>query len=140
MASIKQKRLAEQLREKISQVVLTELKDPRHGFITVTNVEPSSDMASARVFVSILGSEAQQTKGLKALEAARGYIQQRIGRTLKTRNTPVLKFILDKGIKESFKISQLLKDVLPGEEAEAEPEQNSGGTPPDSETENQEPA
>lgn len=117
MARIKIQRLAENLREKIGQIILSELKDPRHGFITVLRVEPSSDMSFAKVFVSILGSDGQQRAGIRALQAAGGYIQKRIGKTLRTRNTPVLKFVLDDSVKQSIKISSLLKEVLPRADA-----------------------
>ncbi len=77
----------------VSQVILNELNDPRIGFVTVLEVEPTEDMREAKVYLSLLGSEADRSRTERALEGARGFIQREVGRNLKTRNTPHLRFI-----------------------------------------------
>ena len=72
---------------------LKELKDARIGFVTITGVDTSADLASARVFVSVLGSEKRRARTLDGLEAAHGYLQARVGRELRLQahSTPDLR-------------------------------------------------
>jgi len=71
-------RLGEQIREEVSQIILGELSDPRIGFVTVTDVEVSSDLRNARIYVSILGSDEEVARSLGALRAASGFIRIRM--------------------------------------------------------------
>jgi len=103
-------RLGEQIREEVSQIILGELSDPRVGFVTVTDVEVSSDLRNARVFVSILGSDEEVARSLGALKAASGFIRWHLGRSLKLRHLPELHFAHDKTARTATRIEEILKE------------------------------
>jgi len=93
--------------------ILTELRDPRVKNVTVVGVEVLPDMKSAKVFVSIMGSEKEQQLALSGLQNAAGFLQAKIAERLVARYTPRLTFVLDKGIKKSLEVSRILREVLP---------------------------
>ena len=103
-------RLGEQIREEVSQIILGELSDPRVGFVTVTDVEVSSDLRNARVFVSILGSDEEVARSLGALKAASGFIRWHLGRSLNLRHLPELHFAHDKTARTATRIEEILKE------------------------------
>jgi len=123
-------RAAEAIREVVSTAILLELTDPRIENVTVTYVEVAGDMRTAKIHVSIMGDEKQQTLTLHGLRSAAGYLQQQIGERIDTRYIPRLKFVLDQGVKHSLKISRILQDVLPSETDPTEEQE----TDPDSST------
>ncbi len=123
MSNHRRERIDELLRREVSRIVLYELKDPRIAFTTVTKAETSRDVKSAKVFVSVMGSEADQRRTLRALRDASGFIQGAIGKLLRTRNTPSLLFVLDEGVKKSIRVSQILNQFRPRLEGEPLPEQ-----------------
>ena len=122
MKGIRKHRLAQVIKEQVSRVILQEMKNPRLGFVTVVNAEVSPDVKAARVFVSIVGDEEQQENTLRELQAAKGYIQAQIAPRLGTRNTPVLTFKIDKGVKQSLLVTQILKEALGDQEPETSQE------------------
>tara|TARA_Y100001960_G_C14181016_1_gene590254 strand:+ start:91 stop:510 length:420 start_codon:yes stop_codon:yes gene_type:complete len=124
MSSRRVLRAAEAIREVVSTAILLELQDPRVQDVTVTYVEVAGDMRTAKVHVSVMGDEKKQELTLHGLRSAAGYLQQKIGDRIDTRYIPRLKFVLDKGVKHSLKISRILQDVLPSEAKTAE-----GGDP-----------
>ena len=95
--------------------ILTELRDPRVKNVTVVGVDLLPDMKSAKVHVSIMGSEKEQQLGLSGLQNAAGFLQRKIADRIDTRYTPRLQFLLDKGVKNSLEVSRILKEVLPPE-------------------------
>ncbi len=112
MKGIRKHRLAQIVKEQVGRVILGKMKNPRLGFVTVVAADVSSDARTAKVYVSIIGDEEEQQRTLKELQAAKGFIQSQIAPHLGTRNTPVLNFKLDRGVKQSLLVSQLLKKVL----------------------------
>lgn len=120
MTSRRVLKAAEAIREVVSMSILTELRDPRIQDVTVTYVEVSGDMRNAKVHVSIMGDESKQELSLCGLQNARGFLQQKINDRIETRYTPKLKFVLDKGVKNSIEIARILDEVLPKDD-EAEP-------------------
>ncbi len=88
-------RIAERVREIVSEVILFRLKDPRVGFVTVIDAEVTADIKEAVVRLSVMGTEAEQRTSLRAIDHSRGFIQHELGVQLKTRFTPVLRFELD---------------------------------------------
>jgi len=104
-------RLASRIKFIISQVIQRELKDPRLGLITVLGVEPTEDLKEARVYVSVFGSAADRSKAEHMLESARGFIQREVGKNLETRNTPVLRFVLDDSHDKVARIEKLIQKV-----------------------------
>lgn len=129
MTSRRLLKAAEAIREVVSMAILTELRDPRIDGVTVTGVEVMPDMRSAKVQVSIMGTDAQQQRCLHGLQRAAGFLQQRVADRIDTRYTPRLQFELDLGVKKSIEVSRLLRELLPGGSPES-----AAITPPAGET------
>jgi ribosome-binding factor A len=110
--SERMRRVNEAVREVVSEA-LGELKDPRIGFVTVTGVETSPDLRHARVFVSVLGSEAKRTKTLAGLTAAHGVLQARLARELRMKRTPQLAFEYDPTVERGVRMTQLIDELAP---------------------------
>jgi ribosome-binding factor A len=107
------------IREVVSMAILTELRDPRVKNVTVIGVEMLPDMKSAKVLVSIMGSEKEQQLSLSGLQNSAGFLQRKIADRIETRYTPRLQFLLDKGVKNSLEVNRILREVLPPEPADA---------------------
>ena len=106
---------AEAIRESVSMTILVGLRDPRVKNVTVLRAEVSGDLRSAKIYVSVMGDAKTQSLTMHGLESARGFIQSKVADRLQTKNTPVLKFVLDPGVKFSAETSQTLREVLPGD-------------------------
>ena len=104
-------RVNEAVRAVLAEAV-GELKDPRIGFITVTGVETSRDLAQATVYVSVLGSERKREKSLAGLEAAHGVLQRRIADELRLKRTPQLTFQYDPTVEQGVRMSKLIDDLV----------------------------
>ena len=78
MAKIRVGRVGEQIKKELSQLIQSELKDPRIGFITVTGVELTNDLSQARVFLSVLGTDEQKEETLKALARGTGFLRSEL--------------------------------------------------------------
>jgi len=111
MAGSRMRRINEVLREVVGAAVSTELSDPRIGFVTVTSVETSPDLRTAKVFVSVLGSEEEREATLEGLRSSHGVIQSRIAAETRMKRTPTLTFRYDDTIEKGARISELLEDV-----------------------------
>ena len=105
-------RVAEVVREVASSTILFELRDPRVKMVTVTRAEVSGDLQHAKVYVSIMGSEREQQLTLHGLKHAAGFIQSKLADRLQTRFTPVITFVLDKGVKNSIAVARLINEAL----------------------------
>jgi ribosome-binding factor A len=110
--SERMRRVNEAVKEVVSEG-LGELKDPRIGFVTVTGVETSADLRHARVFVSVLGSDAKRRKTLAGLEAAHGVLQARLARELRMKRTPQLAFEYDPTVERGVRMTQLIDELAP---------------------------
>ena len=104
---------AEAIRESVSMTILLGLRDPRVKTVTVLRAEVSGDLRAAKVYVSVMGDAKTQSLTMHGLESARGFIQAKVADRLQTKNTPVLKFVLDPGVKYSAETSQTLREVMP---------------------------
>lgn len=104
-------RIASRMKFLVSQVLQRELSDPRIGFVTVLEVEPTEDMKEAKVYLSLLGSPGDRTRTEHALESARGFIQREIGKNLRTRNTPHLRFIFDETRDKVARLEALIDET-----------------------------
>lgn len=104
---------AEAIRESVSMTILLGLRDPRIKHVTVLRAEVSGDLRSAKVYVSVMGDAKTQSLTMHGLDSARGFIQSKVADRLQTKHTPVLKFVLDPGVKLSAETAQLLRNVLP---------------------------
>ncbi|RQD75386.1 MAG: 30S ribosome-binding factor RbfA [Candidatus Syntrophonatronum acetioxidans] len=105
-------KVAEQIKKEVSQILQSELKDPRlTGFLSVTDVDVTNDLGYARVYVSVYGSEEERSLSLKALNSALGFVRTEIGKRIRLRHVPELSFHLDKSIEYGAHISEILKDL-----------------------------
>jgi ribosome-binding factor A len=104
-------RVNQLIKEEISTLLQRELKDPRLGFVTVTEVETSKDLRTAKVFVSVLGDERQWTASLAALGSARGFVRNWLRQHLDLRATPEIDFRADRSMEHAARIQALLKTV-----------------------------
>lgn len=102
-------RLKEVIREEAAELILHGLTDPRLGFCTVTRVELTNDLAYCKIHVSVLGDESSKSKTMHALQDARGLIQKKVAKRLKTRTTPHVTIELDESIEKSFTIMNKIK-------------------------------
>jgi ribosome-binding factor A len=109
MAGARMRRVDEALREVVAATI-SELSDPRLGFITVTGVETAPDLRTAKVFVSVLGDETERDATLDALRSSHGVIQSRIAAEMRMRRTPTLTFHYDDTIEKGIRISRLLDE------------------------------
>lgn len=107
-------RVNQLIREEISLLLQRELKDPRLGFVTVTEVETTRDLRTAKVFVSVLGDESQWTASLAALASARGFIRNWLRQHLDLRQTPELEFRADRSMERAARIQELLRQLGAG--------------------------
>jgi ribosome-binding factor A len=104
-------RLGEEIREEVAQLIVGELKDPRIGFVTVTRVEVTPDLRTARVYVGVLGTEKQRQASLTGLRQATGFLRRALGQSLRLRYTPELVFTYDEGLEASDRVAQLLAEI-----------------------------
>ncbi|MFV1971134.1 MAG: 30S ribosome-binding factor RbfA [Acidimicrobiia bacterium] len=113
--SPRMRKVNELVREVVAEAV-TDLKDPRIGFLTITGAETSPDLRHAVVYYSVLGSDEEKVGTAAALDSAKSRIQGVLGRETRMKYTPVLEFKVDPSIDEGIRISQILADI---EQAEA---------------------
>lgn len=109
--SYRTRRVAEEMKREIANILKEDIKDPRVGFVTITSVEVTPDFRYAKVFVSIYGDEEEVNEALTGLEKASGYIRREIGHRIKLRYTPELSFRFDDSIRHGAKIAQILADM-----------------------------
>ncbi|MCO1601734.1 30S ribosome-binding factor RbfA [Desulfosporosinus nitroreducens] len=116
MSKHRPNRLAETLKEEISQLIRVELKDPRIGFVTLTSVDVADDLSHAKVYISVLGTEDEGNASLDALNRAAGYVRSEIGKRVRLRHVPSIVFKYDPSIQHGAHIAKLLKDVKVSDE------------------------
>lgn len=108
-------RISEQVKKEVSEIIQNELKDPRlPKVVSVTEAEVTRDLRYAKVYVSVLGTEADKKNALQALKNAAGFVRREIGQRLQLRYTPEIMFELDNSIEHGVYITKLIKDTLQG--------------------------
>ena len=105
------RQVGEMLREELSDIIRREVKDPRIGFMSITAVEVPPDLRSARVYVSVLGTDEEREKTLEALRSAAGYIRHILKPRLRMRQIPELEFRDDRSMEYAEKISAALREI-----------------------------
>lgn len=103
------------MKKELSDIIGRKIKDPRIGFVTVTDVQLTGDLQQAKVFISVLGDEKQKKDTLKALAKAKGFIRSEIGQRIRLRKTPDLLFEFDESIDYGNRIETLLKEISSNE-------------------------
>jgi ribosome-binding factor A len=102
------RRVDEAIREVLSDAVGQDLKDPRIGFVTVTDVKTSPDLRHARVYVTVLGGEEERAASLAGLQSAHGLLQRQVATQLRMKRTPTLQFVYDDTTDRAMHIEEIL--------------------------------
>jgi ribosome-binding factor A len=105
-------RVAEAIREVAAETILFDMHDPRVNLVSVTRAEVSADLQHAKILVSVMVSETEQKLTLRGLQHASGFIQSKLAKRLQTRFTPAVRFIVDKGVKNSIEMTRLINEAL----------------------------
>jgi ribosome-binding factor A len=106
------RRVDEAMRAVLSDAIASDLKDPRVGFVTVTGVKTSPDLRHARVYVSVLGSDAERAESMEGLQSAHGFLQRRLASELTLKHTPALSFEYDDSVDRGLRVNELLRDEV----------------------------
>ena len=104
-------KLQELIKQEMSKMLLKELKDPRIGFVTVTDVEMTGDLREAKIYVSVMGDSEQVKSSLEGLNSALGFVRREIGQRIRLRFTPEISFALDTSLDYGDHIQKLLLQV-----------------------------
>jgi ribosome-binding factor A len=106
------RRVADQIQRELSDILHSELKDPRVGMITLTGVEVSPDFAHAKVFFTSLAEAAQRDEVRAGLKRASGFLRTMLGARLKIHNTPELHFVYDESVESGIRLTHLIEDAV----------------------------
>ena len=119
--SIKNTRINGEVKKELSRLISQEVKDPRISpWTTVTEVEVAPDLKSAKVYISVLGSEEEAAETKAGLKSAAPYLRSALAKTVNLRNTPELRFIMDQSIEYSIRMSQMIDEVNAGTREDAD--------------------
>lgn len=119
-------RINEQLRQEVSILVRDAVRDPRVGLVTITAVETSPELDHAKVYVSVMGDDAEREAALQGLRSASPFIRTQLSKQLHMRRVPELHFHFDRVLQEATRIESLLREVLPASEPAAGGEADGG--------------
>ncbi len=111
MERLRTSRVAEQMKKELGEIVNHKLKDPRIGFVTITDVELTNDLLQATVYISVLGHEAEKNRTLEGLQKATGFIRSEIGKRIRLRKVPEITFALDEAQEYGNRIEMILKKL-----------------------------
>ena len=121
MSSVRIARLNEQFKREISELIRVRVRDHRVGVVTVTAVEVARDLGSARVYVRTLGGDSDAEETLQGLLAAAPFMRGELGRILRLRSIPELRFLIDRSMEHARRIEEVLQEVdIPDEVPEDE--------------------
>lgn len=111
--SIKNTRINAEVQRELSEIIRTEVKDPRlaAAMVSVVSVEVTPDLKYCKAYISVLGSDEAAEAVVEGLHSAVGYIRKELARRVNLRNTPEIKFILDQSIEYGVNMSRLIDDV-----------------------------
>ena len=110
-------RVVEQIRRELAELIRLEVKDPRVGFITLTDVEITPDYAHAKVFFTNMTGEGDVPEILQGLRRASGFLRRELGRRIRIHTIPELHFHYDRSVEEGSRLSQLIDEVVKEDEA-----------------------
>ena len=131
MATRRTLRVGELLKREIADILCREIKNPRMGFVTVTDVDVTKDLRIAHVAVSVMGDDEHKQETLRCLTAAAGFIQRELSARVRLRYMPRLKFQLDTSLDYSIHISELLDEIKEKEPHQDAPEDDISRPPGD---------
>jgi ribosome-binding factor A len=108
------RRVGEQVQRELADLVHAEIKDPRLGMVSISGVEVSSDLAHARVFVSVLGDDAAVAESIRVLNNAAGYLRRKLAARMRMRTVPRLHFFHDRSLAEGARMDALIEAAVSG--------------------------
>src|SRR5690625_4727720 len=111
MSDLRANRVAEQMKKELGDILAHKIKDPRVGFVTVTDVEVTGDLQQAKIYVSVLGNEQEKEDTLVGLAKASGFIRSEIGQRIRLRKTPEISFEFDEAQAYGNRIETILRDL-----------------------------
>ena len=111
MPAYRKERLEEAIKRVVADSLMKDIKDPRIGFVTVTRVELSNDKSIANVYVSVLGDDKAKRNSMAGLDSAKGYVKYKVGKNIKIRNVPAVRFFLDRSIEYGTDMVNLLNTI-----------------------------
>ena len=109
-------KLGQLIQKELGRMLQEELKDPRIGFVTITEVRPTPDLRHAKVFVSVYDDADARLASIEALRSAAGFIKRELGRVLRTRFIPELDFVLDEGLDRAQRLDDVMSAINAGEQ------------------------
>ncbi|MFJ7309031.1 30S ribosome-binding factor RbfA [Peribacillus frigoritolerans] len=109
--SLRSNRVGEQMKKELSEIIGRKIKDPRIGFVTVTDVAVTGDLQQATVYISVLGDQEQREKTLQGLAKAKGFMRSEIGQRIRLRKTPELFFEFDESVDYGNRIESLISQI-----------------------------
>ncbi|MGS4047093.1 30S ribosome-binding factor RbfA [Staphylococcus pseudintermedius] len=109
--NMRAERVGEQMKKELMDIINNKLKDPRVGFLTITDVQPTNDLSLAKVYLTVLGSDKEHENTFKGLEKAKGFIKSEIGQRMRLRIVPDLQFEYDESIEYGNRIERLIQDL-----------------------------
>ena len=107
----RKEQLEKSLIRKINNIIYREINDPRIKFVTITKVKVSSDLKYADIFVTIFNDKEQQKKALKGLKNATKFIRGELGKDLKIRYVPNIKFLIDEDLEQQYKLFKIISEI-----------------------------
>ena len=110
-------RVVEQIRRELAELIRLEVKDPRVGFITLTDVEITPDYAHAKVYFTSMTGEADVPEILQGLRRASGFLRRELGRRVRIHTTPELHFHYDRSVEQGSRLSKLIDQVVREDES-----------------------
>jgi ribosome-binding factor A len=116
MAEHRIERLRQLIKSEFGSILQRDLKDPRIGFVSVTDVEVTNDYSHVKIFVSIFGDDEAKRLTMEGLESAKGFIRSELGQRIRLRYTPEVHIIADNSIERGSRIFELLEKVKEGKE------------------------
>ena len=116
--SFRIERLNDAIKELISELIHKRVKDPRIGFVTILSVDVAADLTSAKVYYSVMGSDEDKAATLQGLESAAGFFRRVIGKELKLRYSPELRFTYDHSLDKAIAIDEKLREIREEDEEE----------------------
>ena len=111
MSELRANRVAEQMKKELGEILAMKIKDPRVGFVTVTDVEVTGDLQQATIYISVLGTDKEKQDTLLGLTKAKGFIRSEIGKRIRLRKTPELHFEIDEALEYGNRIESILRDL-----------------------------
>lgn len=113
--SIKNTRINGEVQRELSNIIRSEIKDPRiHPMTSVVTVEVAPDLKTCKAYISVLGDEKEQADTIEGLKSAEGFIRRELAHSINLRNTPEIRFILDQSIEYGVRMSRLIDEVNAG--------------------------